>query len=186
MDALLSDLGDRYLVEAITTRGEELLAASPLLADATDADLAEKQLRMDEARKALKPQVQIEGLQSKLAALFDDSVWDFLHETCLGCGLCTYACPTCHCFDIVDEAEGGQGTRLRVWDSCQYPLFTHHASGHNPRPSGRERMRQRVMHKFHYLVENQGILGCVGCGRCIRNCPVGNDVRQVLNSIAER
>ena len=74
---------------------------------------------------------------------------------------------------------------MRHWDSCQMALFTHHASGHNPRPSGKERMRQRVMHKFDYFVSNYGDEACVGCGRCVRECPVNMDIRSVLEAICE-
>ena len=62
-----------------------------------------------------------------------------------------------------------------------FPLFTLHASGANPRQSGKERMRQRVMHKFKYFVDNNGKAACTGCGRCIRYCPVNLDIRDVLN-----
>jgi len=75
---------------------------------------------------------------------------------------------------------------VRNWDSCMFPLFTLHASGHNPRPSRKERFRQRIMHKFNYFVENNGRVACVGCGRCVENCPVNLDVRRVLETFATR
>jgi len=121
-----------------------------------------------------------EGLKENLDEMYDDPFWDELHLRCLGCGVCTYLCPTCHCFDIVDEGNGAAGQRLRNWDTCQFALFTHHTSGHNPRPTGRERMRQRVMHKFNYFVSNFGDIACVGCGRCVRECPVNLDIRAVI------
>ena len=185
-DLFLSDLGSRYLVETVTERGKALLEGMSFLEAATASDLSQREQRAIEVRERIRQQITTEGLKEKLDELFDGPVWDSVYETCLGCGTCTYSCPTCHCFDIVDEADGDKGRRLRIWDSCQYPLFTHHTSGHNPRPFGKARFRQRVMHKFHYLVENQGIIGCVGCGRCIRNCPVSHDIREVLNRIMER
>ncbi len=75
------------------------------------------------------------------------------------------------------------GERVRAWDSCMYSTFTLHASGHNPRPTPKERWRQRLMHKFRYAVENYGRFFCVGCGRCIRSCPVSMDLRVVLKEI---
>jgi len=185
LDVLLFGIGDRYLVELTTENGRRLLQDSMFLEDASSEDVAEKERIVSQARQRMQPQVRVEGLKQKLDDLYQDQVWEFLHEICLGCGLCTYACPTCHCFDIVDETEGDRGKRFRIWDSCQYPLFTHHSSGHNPRPSGGARMRQRIMHKFHYLPQNVGILGCVGCGRCVRNCPVGMDIRETLNQILD-
>jgi sulfhydrogenase subunit beta (sulfur reductase) len=127
----------------------------------------------------------LEGLGDKLDNSFDSDFWDEVHFKCIGCTTCTYLCPTCHCFDIYEEEESDKsGYRLRLWDSCSLSLFTLHTSGHNPRPSSKERMRQRVMHKFNYFAHNYNEFGCVGCGRCIQNCPVNMDIRDVISSIA--
>lgn len=188
LDILLTDLGDRYLAEAFSDWGREALKTSPRFEEAAALDWAAKEQAAQEAREMLALGPNVEGLSEKLADMFDDPVWDEVSQECLGCGACSYVCPTCHCFDIVDELDepgGSQGRRVRVWDSCQYPLFTHHSSGHNPRPSGMARTRQRVMHKFHYYVENFGATACVGCGRCIRACPVNLDIRRTLARLAQ-
>ena len=184
-DILFSDIGDQYLVQALTDKGRALLDGNPLLQEATDLDLGKKAQVAQEAKEQIKSSVETRGLKAKLDGMFQDPVWEIIAQTCLGCGVCTYVCPTCHCFDVVDETEGDRGQRVRIWDSCQYPLFTHHTSGHNPRPSGKARMRQRVMHKFHYFIENQGEIACVGCGRCVRNCPVNLDIRDILALIMD-
>jgi len=72
---------------------------------------------------------------------------------------------------------------VRNWDSCMFPLYTLEASGHNPRPSGRERWRQRLMHKFGYFVANYGQFLCTGCGRCVIDCPVNLDIRKVIADV---
>ena len=128
----------------------------------------------------LQSDVNIKNLKEKLDKAFDASFWNEIHQKCLGCGICTFLCPTCYCFDITDEVKDEQGKRIRCWDSCMFPQFTLHASGHNPRPTYRERMRQRIMHKFNYCPENYKETFCVGCGRCIRNCPVNLDIRQII------
>ena len=65
-------------------------------------------------------------------------------------------------------------------------LFTQEASGYNPRPTKATHMRQRVTHKFSTYPENWGAFSCMGCGRCISNCPARIDIRQiVLDAIAE-
>ena len=79
--------------------------------------------------------------------------WENTAFACINCGTCTYACPTCWCFDIQDETYGAQGVRMRNWDSCMAPLFTLHASGHNPRSTALERTRQRFMHKLKYFTD---------------------------------
>jgi sulfhydrogenase subunit beta (sulfur reductase) len=184
LDLLWADLGDRYLVETVTERGEALIADSPHFRQATQEDTNRKATIAAQARQMVSgPKMQ--GIREKLDGMYDDPFWDELHQKCLGCGVCSYLCPTCHCFDIVDEGTDARGRRVRNWDTCQFALFTHHASGHNPRPSGKERMRQRVMHKFNYFVENFGEIACVGCGRCVRECPVNMDIRVVIEAIRQ-
>ena len=122
-------------------------------------------------------------MPDKLWEVFDHPIWKEVAERCLACGACTYLCPTCHCFDIQDEVMKSSGQRVRNWDSCMFPLFTLHGSGHNPRTRQGERWRQRLQHKFNYYVENFGCTACVGCGRCIVNCPVNIDIREVLERV---
>jgi ferredoxin len=182
-DVLVRHLGESLLFEPCSERGEALMTkyvdrfAEP---EASLLDARDKQA--DEARKSVR-KVKVDGLAEKLKGAFESPVWQKVSHQCMGCGACTYLCPTCHCFDITDEAERGKGERVRTWDSCQYALFTLHASGHNPRPSQTERMRQRILHKFLYTVENQGELFCVGCGRCVRSCPVNLDIREIIEQV---
>ena len=103
---------------------------------------------------------------------------------CLGCGACAFVCPTCVCFDIQEEADPNQGERLRCWDSCGFHMFTLHASGHNPRAVQSARWRQRIYHKFSYYPERYDMLGCVGCGKCTRACPVDMNLKEHLIEIA--
>ena len=183
LDLLLVDLGDKYLAEAVTEYGEEMIDGFPA---ATDADKQMKSGMREEAEKGMKTVVaDLNSLRSKLDGIFDADFWDDVHMKCIGCATCTYLCPTCHCFDIHEEEESeSSGYRLRLWDSCALSLFTLHTSGHNPRTSTKERTRQRIMHKFNYFVENYNEFACVGCGRCVQNCPVNMDIRNVLGMIA--
>jgi sulfhydrogenase subunit beta (sulfur reductase) len=184
LDLLWTDLGDRYLVESVTERGEALIADLPLFRQATAEETDQRAAIAAQATQRVSGP-NVEGITEKLEGMYDDPFWDELHQKCLGCAACSYLCPTCHCFDIVDEGTIASGRRVRNWDSCQFALFTHHASGHNPRASGKERMRQRVMHKFSYFVENFGEIACVGCGRCVRECPVNMDIRAVIEAIRQ-
>lgn len=114
---------------------------------------------------------------------FDSPLWDEYASRCLGCASCAYLCPTCHCFDVVDEMKYKNGLRRKNWDACQFPVFTVHASGHNPRDKQSKRYRQRVMHKFKYYNDRFGKTLCTGCGRCIRACPVNLDIYQVVTEL---
>jgi ferredoxin len=118
-----------------------------------------------------------------LEANFESPLWKELTLTCLGCGACAYTCPTCHCFDIVDEGNAAGGARVKNWDSCQFPFFTLHASGHNPRAAQPQRQRQRLFHKFLIYPQKFNAVLCTGCGNCERNCPVGLGVLKVLEAI---
>jgi sulfhydrogenase subunit beta (sulfur reductase) len=183
-DVLLLDLGDRYLAEAVSEKGVALLEYKAFEeSDGKSLSLAEKAKKQAEA--SMQPVAKKEKLEQELERLFSDPVWKDLAESCLSCGICTYLCPTCHCFDLCDEAAGQAGERIRVWDSCQFPLFTQQASGFNPRPAVKERFRQRIMHKLSYLPKSQSMTGCVGCGRCVTECPVNLDIREVIVSLSE-
>lgn len=183
LDLLLVDTGGNYLVQVLTEEGEKLVAGFNLR-DAGESDLA----KAAEVKKnaTVLSTVNTTGLKEKLDNMFYHPVWDLIFEKCIGCAACSYLCPTCHCFDIIDEALDKSGCRIRNWDSCMFPLFTLHGSGHNPRLSGKERWRQRTMHKFKYFVDNFKKIACVGCGRCIKNCPVNLDIRQVVATIQEQ
>ncbi len=181
LDVLLIDIGDKYLVDVVTDRGKEFLTYK--FSKATEEELKLAGKIRNESEKSIKSRVDTKALKEKLDKILEHPFWDKLSEKCIECGVCSYLCPTCHCFDIADEVVNSQGERVRNWDSCMFPLFTLQTSGHNPRPTGRERMRQRVMHKFNYFVENYEEMACVGCGRCIMNCPVNIDIRKVLKEI---
>lgn len=182
LDVMLTDIGDEYVVEAITEKGREFVAGLGL----TEASGSQRAATAKAEKEAeVTCRVNTDGLKARLDNNFYEPIWDKFHERCLGCGACTYSCPTCHCFDIVDDAVDCNGCRVRNWDSCMFPLFTQQGSGYNPRPSGKERMRQRIMHKFKYFVDNFNAMACVGCGRCIINCPINQDIRDVLKDILE-
>jgi formate hydrogenlyase subunit 6/NADH:ubiquinone oxidoreductase subunit I len=115
---------------------------------------------------------------------FAGSYWDSVGELCVGCAQCAYVCPTCHCFDIADENCGYScGRRVKNWDSCQFGLFTKHASGHNPRNEQSKRYRQRISHKFKYYKDRFDEILCTGCGRCSRGCPAAINILEVLRDI---
>lgn len=184
-DIVLTDLGDSYLAEFLTPKGEKLLEKMGDLGAADEALDAKKTELSENAEKEITSHIPGREIKPWLDENFESPFWDTLYRSCLACGTCTYLCPTCHCFDITDEVKGDGGRRIRSWDSCMSWLFTMETSGHNPRTSQKERWRQRLMHKFKYFVDNFDAIACVGCGRCVINCPVNIDIRKIVTDISK-
>ncbi len=186
LDILFVDLGDKYFVKSLNLKGDELLDQLPGLTPASEKDRFNMTELLKKVLASMTPEIPIENINTKLEQLFDEEVfWDQFSQKCIGCASCTFLCPTCTCFDVVDEETSSSGKRIRLWDTCQFPLFTLHGSGHNPRPTKRQRLRQRVMHKFSYYPKTLDEIGCVGCGRCIIVCPVNQDIREVFKALQE-
>ena len=124
-----------------------------------------------------------ENVANQLRTQFDNPLFDQTSLRCVGCGSCTYVCPTCHCFDIVDEGGTNQGNRIKNWDTCQFGMFTIHASGHNPRAGQSARQRNRIQHKFNIYPGKFGKILCTGCGNCTRRCAASLGIYPVLEEI---
>lgn len=179
-------MGDGYTVKVLTENGA---AAFEAVSDLTPAS-AQSLAKVESLRKASEQCLSKPFDPAAIAArdtleLFNAPFWDEIQFACINCGTCTFLCPTCWCFDIQDEVQGDKGDRLRLWDSCMFPLFTQHGSGHNPRSQKLQRVRQRFMHKLKYYQDKYGSgAACVGCGRCVQACPVNIDIRQVGSQMA--
>jgi len=178
-DLFFIDLGKAYFVELLTEKGMAF-RKNKFFKEADPKDLTLVKELEEKAFEKIGFSIPVDGIEKRLDLMAESSWWDRVHEKCVGCRICTYLCPTCHCFDMVDEASIDKGQRVRHWDSCLSSLYSQETSGHNPRPTTRERTRQRLMHKFNYYPKMFGQVACVGCGRCIIYCPVHFDIRQAI------
>ena len=181
-DLFLIDLGEAYLVELLTEKGKTF-QKNKFLKEALAKDINSAKEVEEKATPKTDGSLPVAGIEKRLDQMLESPFWERVQEKCIGCRICTYLCPTCHCFDIVDEALTNKGQRVRNWDSCLSSLYSQETSGHNPRPTNRERTRQRIMHKFNYFPKNFDRIACVGCGRCIIYCPVNFDIRQTIKEI---
>lgn len=181
-DMQLIDMGDEYLVNTITDLGKELLSRLSNIASAQDSGTGKK---AGELAKAAENSMSTTAIADSkvMDRIFDDPVFKEMALSCIRCGTCAYVCPTCHCFDMQDVEYIRRGRRYRCWDTCMYPEYTLHASGHNPRPSRWDRWRNRMSCKFWYIETNWGESGCVGCGRCVVSCPVNIDIFECARDV---
>lgn len=188
-DLHLTDLGAAYMVDVATEAGETLLEKYAQARPATDADVRHlnEVLGAKWPRFTYRLNFDAAELPALLSVAYDHPLWDELGERCLSCGSCTNVCPTCYCFNVLDEVDMAltRGERYRRWDSCQLDEFARVAGGENFRQARSARQRHRFMRKGKYIYEKFGELGCVGCGRCIRTCVANISIVEGFNAIYE-
>jgi sulfhydrogenase subunit beta (sulfur reductase) len=183
VDIMLTDAGEYLFIEEITDKGKELIAKTTGLEKATKEDEATAAGIKDSAAKKVTRQIDTKEIAQKLPAAFENrEFWEKVAAKCVSCGICTFLCPTCYCFDINDEMLKGDGTRYRNWDSCSFPVYTK-MPAENPREEKWRRVRQKVSHKYDFYPRLFETIACTGCGRCIRLCPVNWDITQTLTSL---
>jgi len=184
-DLLLTPWKDYYLVEAGTETGEELIAlCGDLICEDHTSSVTEKVSVEEAANCSFRTSINTDEISKVLEDGFGDPLWDSISRDCISCTGCTTVCPTCTCFNAVEETEGkSRGCRIRYWDSCQSDSFTRNAGKHNPR-SRRDRVRYRIYDKFKYIEDKFHFKGCSGCGRCIDVCPASINVVQIINELA--
>lgn len=177
-----------YYFLANTDKGKSLLeSVKSILSEADEKAVdAEKKAISEKLEKLPFAHLDLSKFDGKnMMKVFNSKVWDRVSEACLGCGTCTYVCPTCMCFDVRDFDTGNGIKQVRCWDSCMYNDFTQMAA-ENPRHTQKERSRQRFMHKLvYYPMAHDGLCSCVGCGRCLESCPVNMNIVKVIKAFNE-
>jgi sulfhydrogenase subunit beta (sulfur reductase) len=188
-DLFFTDLGEKYIVHVNTYEGEGMIENTNIFQEAASADIAElEELR---AKKRIIFQDEVKAKGRELKRIFENSmdskVWRDLDKRCLACGNCTSVCPTCYCFNIIDEIDLNlnTGKRVKVWDSCQNEEFAKVAGNENFREERGQRQRHRYMRKFNYPLDRFNRCFCTGCGRCSRTCMAGISMKGTINSLTE-
>ena len=180
---LIDAAGHRFLVEAGSDVGAELLAALPGR-PASEADIAAARAQTERTAAAQTRSIDAATVPALLMKNLEHPRWDAVAERCLSCANCTLACPTCFCSSNQDVTDlAGAASRERLWDSCFNVEFSHLGHG-SVRGSVKSRYRQWLTHKLATWHDQFGQSGCVGCGRCITWCPVGIDLTEEVAAIA--
>ncbi len=182
VDLLVARDGDAYHVKVASEKGEKFIAEHKqfFTEDGDEGRFGQLQQKA-ETSFVNSPRIDDPDIWKRMQENFDHPIWRELSLKCIECGVCTWLCCTCHCFDVQDEGEWA-GKRERIWDGCSFKEFTKMPS-HQPRPAYFQRYRQRIMHKYGYFVERFGMIACVACGRCIDHCPTNIDITQILNKL---
>ncbi len=189
-DVQLTPLGDQYLVEVATEKGQRITQQWQGLLGAAADELLE--VREAQTREVMEQQLEIKSylaaaVRRITAEKVNPEIWETIGHDCYSCGGCSYLCPVCTCYDVVDvEYDDTSGARIRRTDSCRLGGFTREATGHIPRATAASRARWYAYHKLSYDYHEQyGRYGCVGCGRCVITCLGQIDMPTVCARVRE-
>ena len=197
-DLAVTEIDDRFAIEAGTAKGAALLAAVATRATltpctpadtATVRDVPQALGRSMRSRRATPGAAAPRALDTTdirdlLFGNLEHPHWAAIADRCLACGNCTLVCPTCFCHSVEDvpDLSGDRAMLERRWASC-FTLDHAHMHGGGPRPTTASRYRQWLTHKLAGWIDQFGTSGCTGCGRCITWCPVGIDLTAEVAAI---
>lgn len=183
-DLGFTDLEDYYLVWVGSSEGDDLLR---LRLDLFEEKITSKDLNhYIEWRKWRDNQYQLNldltAMPDIMELSYELEIWNEIGEKCLSCGTCSMVCPTCTCFNILDylNIADEPGKRERFWDSCMLKTFALVAGGFNFREKRADRVKLWYTHKLKAFITEFGKPACVGCGRCLANCPVNINVLEIV------
>jgi len=189
-DLFFTNLKMFYLVWVGSSRGHDLvrIRADLFSRELDRSDILTYTDYKEWKNTQFRSGIDFTGMPGIFELAYNTPIWDELGDKCLGCGQCTMVCPTCNCFNTVDELDLGtsEGTRDRHWDSCMFREYSVVAGGHNFRDKKSDRLRLWYTHKLQAYIGEFGKPACVGCGRCVATCPVDINVKTVTTALREQ
>lgn len=182
-DLALTELAESFVIEVATQRGADVVAGLPFR-EATGEDLGAAARVVRNTARQMGRHMDTSDLPELLYDNLEHPRWDDVAQRCLSCTNCTMVCPTCFCHSVeeVPDLDGQRAQRVRLWDSCFNPAHSYMAGG-TVRADIRSRYRQWLTHKLASWIDQYGVSGCVGCGRCITWCPVAIDITEEVAAI---
>ena len=117
---------DEIFFKANTKKGEALLEKlSALTEECDDTKVNEQKEKISKImdKLPLKDLTTDAFGGNKTDEFFNSPAWDELSQSCLGCGTCTFVCPTCQCYDIKDFNTGNGVIRFRCWTLVCIPTL---------------------------------------------------------------
>jgi sulfhydrogenase subunit beta (sulfur reductase) len=186
-DLMMIDIGEKFILHINSGKGERLIYGLAYIREANHKDMLELEHVREAKKKVFKEEfnASLPKVYETFDKHFDSEVWKDVGKRCVACGNCTAVCPTCYCFDIMDEMDlsFNQGLRYRIWNSCQMDDFAKVAGGEDFRKGRDGRQRHRYYRKFKYPVDKFNRYFCTGCGRCTRTCMAQINLVETINSL---
>ncbi|MDF0664742.1 MAG: 4Fe-4S dicluster domain-containing protein [Nitrospira sp.] len=182
-DLALTEVDDMLLIEAGSEAGSGLLFDLSL-SPAHENLIDEAARHIEACAHSQIRRLDHDRLPQALYDAHEHPRWEDVAGRCLACTNCTMVCPTCFCHTVEEtpDLSHQQTAQARLWDSCftQEHGYIH---GKNIRPTIKDRYRMWLTHKLASWIDQFGMSGCVGCGRCITWCPVGIDLTEELSAL---
>ena len=100
--------GENLYWQPNTAKGQALTEKLTALQDGDEQQVSALQTAIREKAKKLPlGNLDLAGFgKEKLMEIFRSEKWAELSESCLGCGSCTFVCPTCQCYDVQEFDSG--------------------------------------------------------------------------------
>lgn len=176
-DLMFFDRDDKFVVEVQTEKGERFVKKFKDFFTNTDYHLTADDKKIENYKKLERPK--------DLNDHYDNKKWEKGVKDCISCAACTMTCPTCYCHTVEDENEWNlkKMQRVRSHASCQLRKFTKVAGEHVFREARSDRFKHRIYHQLQWFKEKNGVDLCVGCGRCVTNCPTKIDFIDIINEL---
>lgn len=180
-DLALTESDQDFVITVGSPAGLEVFTALPL-SPVTHDRQQKDQDRIDACAESQTRMIDTSRLPQALYDTHDHQRWYEVATRCLACTNCTMVCPTCFCHSVEEQPDltKQHSEHVRVWDSC-FTSDHGYIHGKNMRPTIKDRYRMWLTHKVASWIDQFGMSGCVGCGRCITWCPVGIDLTEELN-----